>query len=64
MSRRGKNRQGSAINSSTCHVYKPSYEIKEKMCKENIESIGPLTRYNIISPRYGGHGVMDGYEKM
>ena len=29
--------------------------------KENIQSIRPLTRY--ISPGYGGHGVMEGYEE-
>ena len=43
------------------HVHVHHHEIKKYKCKENIESIGPLTDY--VSPRYGGHGVMEGYEE-
>ena len=31
------------------------------MSKETRESIRPLTDY--VSPGYGGHGVMEGYEE-
>ena len=31
------------------------------MCKENIESIGPLTGY--VSPGYGADGVIEGQEQ-
>ena len=47
------------INNNTCHVH--TMRQKKGKCNENIESIRPLTRY--ISPRYGGHGVMEGYEE-
>ena len=31
------------------------------MYMDKLESIGPLTSY--VSPGYGGHGVMKGYEE-
>ena len=45
----------------SCHMY-TDHEVKKDKCKENIESIGPLTAY--VSRGYGGYGVMKGYEEM
>ena len=55
---RGMKRGEWGMNSSTCHVHTPPCG-KKKI--KNIESIGPLTRY--ISPGYGAHGIMEGYEE-
>ena len=63
---RDMKRQGWAIKNSTCYInitlstYTTMRQKKGK-CKENIESVGLLTSYD--SPRYRGHGVMEGYEQ-
>ena len=36
------------------------HELKKNKCKENIESIGPLTDY--VNQGYGAHGVIEVYE--
>ena len=50
------------MNSSTCHVHKhlETRVSLAAMYTDKLKSIRTLTSY--VIPRYGGHGVMDGYE--